>query len=659
MSIVSQRPELRGEHVQSWARPMGHVRDSCPVAGHVQRLTGACPALGRRLGSGHVQRPAEGMSRGVRRAPAGTPALDSSFAVGKHGPKGTQCKVERSTLNFNTSMFPEGALFGRQIHHQEPGGSRGSRHERLDGGEPPARTRPPAQGADGPARGCRRRAPPRHRGRPGCRQRPGEHRHQGPSRPPPGAVRAAAAAVPHRAAGHQERPERGRAARRHLRLHRAPAAGPRLRKRRRREADARRRRLPRGAARRPAGRPRRPQGGQRGPRKLLPGAGEVRHRPHRDCPLGQAGPGDRPRRRDPPHHPGPEPPHQEQPRHHRRTRRRQDRRRRRPGPADRGRRRPREPARQDPDRPGPRLHGGRRQVPRRIRGAAQGRAGGNQELRGPDRHVHRRAPHRGRGRRHRGQLHGRRQHAQAHAGPRRAAPDRRHHAGRVPREHREGPRPGTPLPAGLRRRAQRGGHHRHPARAQGTLRGAPQGRHRRLRPRRRRHALQPLHLRPAAAGQGDRPRGRGRVPAAHGDRLRPGGDRPAAPPGGPPDHGGTGPGQRDRSRVGGAAGRDPGGHGGQEGRTGRAQRPLGGREGGPEPCRRPQGPDRRTALRRREVPARRRPRGGLPDPLRRDFPPWSGNSTQPPRPSRPGWPAAGPSRTSWWPTRSPPTTSPR
>ena len=145
------------------------------------------------------------------------------------------------------------------------------------------------------------------------------------------------------------------------------------------------------------------------------------------------------------------------------------------------------------------------------------------------------------------------------------------------------------------------------------------------RPRRRRHAVQPLHLRPAAAGQGDRPRGRGRVPAAHGDRLRPGGDRPAAPAGGPAHHGGAGPGRRDRSRLDGTPRRPARGHGGQEGRARGPQRPLGSREGRPEPGGRPQGPDRRAALRRREVPARGRPRGRLPDPLRRDFPPWSGN----------------------------------
>ena len=41
---------------------------------------------------------------------------------------------------------------------------------------------------------------------------------------------------------------------------------------------------------------------------------------------------------------------------------------------------------------------------------------------------------------------------------------------------REGPRAGAPLPAGVRRRADRRGHHRDPARAQGAVRGAPQGR---------------------------------------------------------------------------------------------------------------------------------------------------------------------------------------
>ena len=44
-------------------------------------------------------------------------------------------------------------------------------------------------------------------------------------------------------------------------------------------------------------------------------------------------------------------------------------------------------------------------------------------------------------------------------------------------------------------------------------------RDRRRRAGRRRHPLRPLHHRPPAARQGDRPDRRGRVPAADGDRL--------------------------------------------------------------------------------------------------------------------------------------------
>ena len=118
-----------------------------------------------------------------------------------------------------------------------------------------------------------------------------------------------------------------------------------------------------------------------------------------------------------------------------------------------------------------------RQVPGRVRGAAAGRAEGDQGLRRRGRHVHRRDAHgRGRRRRRRGR-HGRRQHAQAHAGPGRAAHDRRHHARRVPQVRREGRRPRAPLPAGLRGRALRRGHDRHPAGPQGALRGPPRRAH--------------------------------------------------------------------------------------------------------------------------------------------------------------------------------------
>ena len=59
-----------------------------------------------------------------------------------------------------------------------------------------------------------------------------------------------------------------------------------------------------------------------------------------------------------------------------------------------------------------------------------------------------------------------------------------------------------------------------PARHQGAVRGAPQGRDRRLGARRRGHALRPVHHLPVPAGQGDRPGRRGGLPAADGDRLR-------------------------------------------------------------------------------------------------------------------------------------------
>ena len=62
----------------------------------------------------------------------------------------------------------------------------------------------------------------------------------------------------------------------------------------------------------------------------------------------------------------------------------------------------------------------------------------------------------------------------------------------------------------LRRRAVGRGHDRDPARPEGALRGAPRRAHPRRRARRRRGALRPLHHRPPAAGQGDRPRRRGR-----------------------------------------------------------------------------------------------------------------------------------------------------
>ena len=159
---------------------------------------------------------------------------------------------------------------------------------------------------------------------------------------------------------------------RRLPLGRAPAARVRRRARRR----------PRPAARRAARGPRQPPGHLAPPRGHLPGARAVRPRPHRARPPGQARPGHRARRGDPPGHPGALAPDEEQPGADRRARRRQDRDRRGPGQPHRRGRRPRGPEEQAGHRARPRLDGGRGQVPRRVRGAAEGGAEGDHRLRG-------------------------------------------------------------------------------------------------------------------------------------------------------------------------------------------------------------------------------------------------------------------------------------
>ncbi len=73
---------------------------------------------------------------------------------------------------------------------------------------------------------------------------------------------------------------------------------------------------------------------------------------------------------------------------------------------------------------------------------------------------------------------GRGQRLQADDGARRAEPDRRHHAQRVPEIHREGCRAGAALPAfGDGARADSGTGHHDSARPARHLRGAPQGQH--------------------------------------------------------------------------------------------------------------------------------------------------------------------------------------
>ena len=71
---------------------------------------------------------------------------------------------------------------------------------------------------------------------------------------------------------------------------------------------------------------------------------------------------------------------------------------------------------------------------------------------------------------------------------------------------REGPGARAAVRAGHGRRAERRGHDRDPARAQGPLRGAPQGGDHRRGAGRGGDAVQPLHHVALPAGQGDRPR---------------------------------------------------------------------------------------------------------------------------------------------------------
>ncbi len=111
-----------GEHAHARHRD-GHVASACPSAGSAPH-------------------------------PRGPVALDSSFAVGKHGAKGPNPKL--SGLDSTLTIVSSGrSSLWTPIHHQEPGGSFGSRHERLDGRKPATGTGASAQGPHGPARGGR------------------------------------------------------------------------------------------------------------------------------------------------------------------------------------------------------------------------------------------------------------------------------------------------------------------------------------------------------------------------------------------------------------------------------------------------------------------------------------------------------------------------
>ena len=88
----------------------------------------------------------------------------------------------------------------------------------------------------------------------------------------------------------------------------------------------------------------------------------------------------------------------------------------------------------------------------------------------------------------------------------------------------------------------------------GEVPGPPRRPDHRRRAGRGGHPLRPLHHRAPAARQGDRPRRRGRVAAADGDRVLARGDRPAPAPGRTAEDGGVRARQGDRPRVGRPAG---------------------------------------------------------------------------------------------------------
>ena len=210
---------------------------------------------------------------------------------------------------------------------------------------------------------------------------------------------------------------------------------------------------------------------------------------------------------------------------------------------------------------------------------------------------------RGRGRDRRGQ------HPQAAARPRRAPVHRRDDARRVPQVHRARRRPRAPLPAGHGRGADARADHRHPDGHPRALRAAPQGHDHRRGGQGRRGPVDPLHHRPAPAGQGDRPDRRGRLARPPAPRVR--AARPArGAEGARPHHQGEGRGDQ-----------QPGVRGGRDAARSRGDRPR----------------ERRRPARRVAVAGLRRPadgRRGGDRPGRRDV------DRHPGHPDRPGGVAA-------------------
>ena len=204
----------------------------------------------------------------------------------------------------------------------------------------------------------------------------------------------------------------------------------------------------------PAAGPREPEREEK-PSRPRPGrAVQLLRQPQQEGDGGQDRPADRPRERDRAHDPDPVPPHQEQPALCRRSRRRQDRDRRGPGQADRRGRRARGAGEVHHLRARHGRAAGRHPLPRRLRGAAEGRGDGAGSPAARDA-VHRRDPHRDRRRRDQRRRDGCVEPAEARARLRHAALHRQHDLQGIPQLLREGPRAGAPVPEDRRQRADR------------------------------------------------------------------------------------------------------------------------------------------------------------------------------------------------------------
>ncbi len=212
---------------------------------------------------------------------------------------------------------------------------------------------------------------------------------------------------------------------------------------------------------------------------------------------------DRPREGGAAHHPGALPAPEEQSAVRRRPRRRQDGDRGRPRPQDHQGRSPRGAAGRHHLRARHGRAAGRHALPRRFRGAAQGRDEGDRELSGRD-PVHRRDPHRDRRRRNLRRRHGCVQPSEAGAAVGHRALHRLDHLQGVPAALREGPRARAPLPEDRREGADGRGHHRDPQGPEALLRELPQAQVHQRRHQGGGRALGQVHPRPQAARQGDR-----------------------------------------------------------------------------------------------------------------------------------------------------------